>query len=135
MFFVSGQYLQDETKSKKGLGEVYEVCISLLIICNCIYLLSFFPVSYSCFLIIYATKLCYEQTLSGFSPYHIWIYIAGLTLSCQHLLLCFFSLFSQEEYVQKTNLASAPLSTTDELKKEVKPNDLDSYFIIAFPFH
>lgn len=77
--------IQDDSKSKQGLAEIYEVCIS-----------SIFSAAFEIY------EVC------TFHPF-LW-----------YTLNVFFFNCWQQEYVQKTDPTSAPLSFKDEQKNEVQ---------------
>lgn len=78
---------QDETKSKKGLAELYEV-----------------------------------RTIPIFFDFESILIEIDISMQINLLLILFF----QDDYAQKAGIAPAPLSISDELKKEVS-----NYWLLA----
>lgn len=90
--------MQDDNKSKKGLGEIYEVSAPLFMLLE---ETGTFGSNYCC-KYVYSKFFIHELSKENLLSY-----------------LPLYYIFLQEEYVQKTGLVSTALSFSDEQKKEV----------------
>lgn len=106
--------LQDENKSKKGLAEVYEVRASVAV--NYYWFIM-------CTFLLYFHFFFWKFDSAGWIIicwYWYWMWLQCFYLD-NRLKLSIPVLFFQDEFVQKTDPASAPLSFSDEQKNEVQP--------------